>query len=81
MTLSNEYRASNNILDKDGIANYYGKILSSEEANQYFDLLMRNIQWENDDLVFFGKHVTTKRKVTWYGDSKYLYIYSNRCSP
>ena len=61
MTLFNEYRASNSILNKDGIANYYGKVLSSEEANQYLDLLMRNIQWENDDLVFFGKHVTTKK--------------------
>jgi hypothetical protein len=55
MTLFNEYRASNNnVLNQDGID--YGKILSSEEANQYFDLLMRNIQWENDDLVF-GKRV------------------------
>ena len=77
MILFNEYRASNNILTKDGIANYCGKILSSEEANQYFELLMQNIQWENDDLVFFGKHVTTKRKVAWYGDSEYLYTYSN----
>jgi alkylated DNA repair dioxygenase AlkB len=77
MTTFNEYRASNNILNKDGIVYYYGKILSSEDAKQYFELLMRNIQWENDDLVFFGKHVTTKRKVAWYGDSEYRYTYSN----
>src|ERR687888_6405 len=76
-TIFNEYSASNNILNKDGTVNYYGKILSSEEANQYFGLLMRNIQWQNDDLVFFGKHVTTKRKVAWYGDSEYVYTYSN----
>ena len=77
MTLFNDYRASNNILNKDDIVNYYGKILFSEEASQYLDLLMRNIQWENDDLVFFGKRVTTKRKVAWYGDSEYLYTYSS----
>jgi alkylated DNA repair dioxygenase AlkB len=77
MTLFNEYRASNNILTKDCIANYYGKILSSEEANQYFDLLIQISQWENDDLVFFGKRVTTKRKVAWHGDSEYLYTYSS----
>lgn len=75
--MKNESRASNYILNKDGTVNYYGKIISSEEANQYFDLLMRNIQWENDDLVFFGKRVTTKRKVAWYGDSEYSYTYSN----
>jgi len=77
MTTFNESKVSNNILNKDSIVYYYGKILSSEEANQYFDLLIRNIQWENDDLVFFGKHVTTKRKVAWYGDSEYRYTYSN----
>ena len=77
MTLFNEYRAGINILNEDSIVTYYGKILSSEEANQCFDLLMQNIQWENDDLVFFDKHVTTKRKVAWYGDSEYVYTYSN----
>jgi alkylated DNA repair dioxygenase AlkB len=77
MTLFNEYRAGINILNEDSIVNYYGKILSSEEANQCFDLLMQNIQWENDDLVFFGNHVTTKRKVAWYGDSEYVYTYSS----
>ena len=61
MTLFNKYRAGMNILDEDNMVNYYGKILSSEEANQWFDVLMQNIQWENDDLVFFGKHVTTKK--------------------
>jgi hypothetical protein len=41
-TIFNEYRLSN-ILNKDGTVNYHGKILSLEEANQYFDLLMENI--------------------------------------
>ena len=76
MITSNEYRMSN-ILNKDGTVDYYGKILSSEEANQYFDLLMQNIQWEKDEVIIFGKHITTRRKVAWYGDSEYLYRYSN----
>ena len=77
ITIFNEYRASNNILNKDGTVNYYGKILSSEEAKQYFGLLMQNIQWEKDEVIIFGKHITTKRKVAWYGDSEYLYTYSS----
>ena len=75
-TIFNEYRL-NNILNKDGTVNYHGKILSLEEANQYFDLLMENILWEKDEIIIFGKHITTKRKVAWYGDSEYLYTYSN----
>ena len=77
MPMFNEYRISN-ILNTDGTVNYYGKILlSSEEANRYFDLLMQNTQWEKDEVIIFGKHITTKRKVAWYGDSEYLYTYSN----
>jgi alkylated DNA repair dioxygenase AlkB len=51
--------------------------LSCEEANQYFGLLMQNILWEKDEVIIFGKHITTKRKVAWYGDSVYPYTYSN----
>ena len=77
MPMFNEYRISN-ILNTDGTVNYYGKILlSSEEANRYFDLLMQNTQWEKDEVIIFGKRITTKRKVAWYGDSEYLYTYSN----
>ena len=76
MTIPNEYKVSN-IINKDGTVNYYGKILSCEEANQYFGLLMQNVLWEKDEVIIFGKHITTKRKVAWYGDSEYLYTYSN----
>jgi alkylated DNA repair dioxygenase AlkB len=76
MIMFNEYRVSN-ILNKDGTVNYYGKILSSEESNQYFGLLTQNILWEKDEVIIFGKHIATKRKAAWYGDSEYLYTYSN----
>jgi alkylated DNA repair dioxygenase AlkB len=76
MTLLNNDTASN-ILHTDGTVNYYGKILPSREANQYFDLLMQNILWKNDEVVIFGKHIVTRRKAAWYGDSDYSYTYSN----
>ena len=66
-----------NLLPNDGTVNYYGKILNSKEANQNFDLLMKNILWQNDEVIIFGKHIITKRKAAWYGDSEYLYTYSN----
>jgi alkylated DNA repair dioxygenase AlkB len=76
MALLNKDTVSN-ILHTDGTVNYYGKILSSREANQYFDLLMQNILWKNDEVVIFGKHIVTRRKAAWYGDFDYLYTYSN----
>jgi alkylated DNA repair dioxygenase AlkB len=66
-----------NLLHKDGTVHYYGIIMSYKEANRYFDLLLKNIVWKNDEAVILGKHIITKRKVAWYGDSDYMYTYSN----
>ena len=66
-----------NLLHKDGTAHYYGKILPYREANRYFDLLLQNVQWKNDEANILGKHIITKRKVAWYGNSDYSYAYSN----
>jgi alkylated DNA repair dioxygenase AlkB len=66
-----------NLLHKDGTVNYYRNVLTHNEANLYFDLLLQNILWRNDEAVIFGKHIVAKRKVAWYGDSDYLYTYSN----
>jgi alkylated DNA repair dioxygenase AlkB len=51
--------------------------LTFDEANGYFYSLLQNISWMNDEVVVFGKHIVTKRKTAWYGDSDYVYIYSN----
>lgn len=45
----------------DGAAYYYSKI-TFDEANEYFDLLLQNIAWKNDQAIVFGKHIVTKRK-------------------
>ncbi|MDN5202679.1 alpha-ketoglutarate-dependent dioxygenase AlkB [Fulvivirgaceae bacterium BMA10] len=66
-----------NLLPVDGIVNYYGKILPYEKAHQYLDCLLHTIQWQHDEAVIFGKKITTKRKVAWYGNEHYQYTYSN----
>jgi alkylated DNA repair dioxygenase AlkB len=68
---------TSNLLYKDGTAYYYGIIMPYTDANRYFDLLLKNILWKNDEVNILGKHIITKRKVAWYGDSDYLYTYSN----
>jgi len=69
--------AINNVLHKGGTVNYYPNVLSHDDATRYFDLLLQKIVWENDEIIIFSKHIVTKRKVTWYGDSNYFYTYSN----
>lgn len=66
-----------NLLPKDGIVNYYGKLWNTQEANFYFEKLWSSIDWKNDQAIIFGKLIVTKRKVAWYGDHEFEYTYSN----
>lgn len=71
------YDHRKNLLPHDGTVNYYGKVFTPEEANFYFDHLLKNIEWQNDQALIFGKLLTTKRKVAWYGEQAFEYTYSN----
>ena len=72
-----EIDGSKNLLPKDGIVNYYGKLLTNQESNRYFDCLINTIEWKNDQAIIYGKLIITKRKVAWYGDTDFEYTYSN----
>ena len=67
---------NHNLLPYDGTVNYYGPIVSSQEAKYYFDQLINNIEWKNDEVFIFGKHIITQRKVAWYADAGLSYTYS-----
>ncbi len=74
---SNEIDDSKNWLPKDGVVQYFGKLFSNDEANQFFNCLMNTINWKNDQAIIYGKLIITKRKVAWYGDNAFDYTYSN----
>lgn len=77
MDLFNHQNSEINLLPFDGTLNYYGQVLNKKESDHYFELLMNQIPWKNDELVIFGKKLITSRKVAWYGDSEFEYTYSN----
>ena len=66
-----------NLLPKEGVVNYYDRIISASDSYQYLERLLNNILWKNDEVVIYGKRITTKRKMAWYGDKPYKYTYSN----
>lgn len=66
-----------NRLPYDGTVNYYGRLFSKKEADDYFEKLLTTIEWRNDEAIIFGKKIITKRKVAWYGDKSFEYTYSN----
>ncbi|WP_333661683.1 alpha-ketoglutarate-dependent dioxygenase AlkB family protein [Chishuiella changwenlii] len=78
MDLFNDlFDGNQNLLPKDGIVNYFGQIMSDQEANDYYSILLQEIEWRNDQAVIFGKLIETKRKIAWYGDIPFSYTYSN----
>lgn len=65
-----------NLLPRDGIVNYYGKIFSLKEADGLYEQLLQQIAWQHDEAMVFGKRIQTKRKVAWYGNKPFEYTYS-----
>ncbi len=66
-----------NLLPYDGEVFYYGEVMEATVADQFFNALLNTIEWKNDEVVIFGKRITTKREVAWYADAGYNYAYSN----
>ncbi len=65
-----------NVLPQGGIVNYHGPVMTRAQADEYFDILMRDIAWRHDEAVIMGEKITTKRKVAWYADQPFSYTYS-----
>lgn len=65
-----------NLLPYDGEVYYYPGFISGSRTTELFRELQESIAWEHDKVRMFGKEITTKRKVGWYGDQPYTYHYS-----
>lgn len=76
MDLFNQHNEIHNLLPKEGTVNYYGPVFKRKEADGFYDLLLNNIEWKNDEAIIFGKRIITKRKVAWYADKPFEYTYS-----
>ncbi len=66
-----------NLLPRDGVVNYYGRIFDNPASDRFFSLLLHHIEWRNDEAVIFGRKIITSRKVAWYGSRPFEYTYSN----
>ena len=71
------FSVGQNLLPYDGEVRYYGALFSETKAMSYFQSLLNEVAWANDEVLISGKRIVTKRKVAWYGDSSFEYTYSN----
>ncbi|MFV1871961.1 MAG: alpha-ketoglutarate-dependent dioxygenase AlkB family protein [Oleiphilus sp.] len=65
------------VLSEDGLVEYIPGFITEPDSHALFNDLRSNIDWQHDVIHLFGKHITTKRKVAWYGDEAFAYSYSN----
>lgn len=77
MDLFNQFDEHTNLLPFGGEVNYYGCVYTNQEADNFYDYLLNQIEWKNDQAVIFGKLMVTKRKVAWYAEKPFEYSYSN----
>ncbi|MCF8172614.1 MAG: alpha-ketoglutarate-dependent dioxygenase AlkB [Candidatus Methylopumilus sp.] len=65
-----------NLLPKDGSVAYISKVFDPDSCSTLFTSLRATLDWQQDQLVMFGKLITTKREVAWVGDAGCSYTYS-----
>lgn len=71
------FNPNKNLLPSDGEVYYHGCVFSPSESDYFFQKLLSEIVWKNDEALIFGKRLITKRKVAWYGETAFGYTYSN----
>ena len=67
-----------NMLPFGGVAKCFGKIFTDELCRSYFEELEGSIEWRHDEVMMFGKCITTARRVAWVADEGLSYAYSGR---
>ena len=55
---------------------YLPNFLPSIEAGKLCALLYEELEWRQDEIVLFGRHVMQPRLIAWYGDPEARYSYS-----
>ena len=65
-----------NLLPRDGIVEYLGRVFSSEESDTLFHELLATSPWQPDEVILFGQKRILSRKVAWMGDAGFTYSYS-----
>lgn len=64
-----------NLPDSDIV--YYSNFMDTSAADNYFDLLRKNCEWQQDDIKVFGKVYAQPRLTALYANNEKPYSYSN----
>lgn len=66
------------IIKQDGEVIYYPCVFDEATSVQLLAKLVQDIEWQHDQVIMFGKQITTKRKVAWYAGEGISYTYAGK---
>jgi len=68
------------LLSSDGRVDYIPDFLSAQESRKSFDKLKDEIDWQQDELIMFGRRIVMRRESAWFanGNKSYKYAGINR---
>lgn len=55
---------------------YFTEVYSARESEEYYETLKNTIDWNQDEIIIFGKKTKIPRMSSWYADSDVKYKYS-----
>lgn len=73
---SNE-RTFEEIPIKDGKLLFMRNFMPEDKAQEYYQALLKNIDWVQEEVTVFGKKHLVPRETAWYGEKGIKYVYSN----
>jgi len=70
------FHESGLIVDHDGRAELFHDFLDTPTADSFLESLSVEVQWEQAELIVFGRKVVEPRMSVWYADNLLDYAYS-----
>lgn len=65
-----------NLLPRDGELFYFHDFIKPIESLELMELLLKELNFKNDETIVFGKHRIMNRLTAWIGDRPFVYGYS-----
>lgn len=73
---TNNTNSIDNVKVKNGEYTYISNFFDKTESFKYFDQLLNNTLWKQEEMTIYGKTLKFPRLTAWYGDSDKPYTFS-----
>lgn len=70
------FQSAINLLPFDGDLYLISRFYELNKADDYFQRLNQQIDWQSEQLFIYGRWVSVPRLMAWYGDAGAVYRYS-----